>query len=52
MALNFRFPEETAEKIAERSAQIVRPKEEFSMFVPRNISPSSVSSAAPTAKLE
>jgi hypothetical protein len=38
--------------MATRSAQIVRPKEIFSIFTPVNICPSDVTSAAPTENPE
>jgi hypothetical protein len=41
-----------AEKMAVRSAQQVKPKDEFSTLTPPKTSPLSVSSAAPTRNLE
>ena len=49
-ARNRRCPAETAAAKAERSAQSVTPKLRFSTLAPAKISPSSVSTAAPTAK--
>ena len=49
MAVNSRAPSLTALNSAVRSAQLVSPKEEFSMLQPVKTRPSAQSSAAPTA---
>jgi hypothetical protein len=52
IAANFFTPSEIALKAAVRSAQIVNPKELFSILQPVKTVPSFVSSATPTRNLE
>jgi len=52
MALKFRFPAPIAATTALRSAQIVRPNDLFSTFVPVTTEPSSQRMAAPTRNFE